>query len=542
MIDVPVTQNDVATLALRAEPMSAQDVVRLALERFGRSVRAVLELRRRRHGAHRHAHDASIRRRASSRSIRAGFRRRPTTSSMRRARSTARRSKCSSRRPTPCRRMVAEHGMNLFYHSVENRKLCCGVRKMEPLRRALSGLDAWITGLRREQSVTRTAVHKVEWDEGNALVKVNPLVEWTHDDVWTYIREHNVPYNALHDRGYPSIGCAPCTRAVQPGEHERAGRWWWEHPETKECGLHVQESKSPERVRERRQSHDVTVSHFREARGTAGPARRRGPGGRVQDRRTAVCGCVRDGCGAGRRRRRFRSSREEDKVRLASARVRAGRSRRHGAGRCGRAQRTSRAAIYARARSVAACSSIPSTITENCDFYYPAVVNRGDLQIAISTGGPQSGAGAAPPHRARAAVRARVRAIGSSSWARRGVSCSRPTWIPTVRKQRLHEMASLRPEGFGGQAGPGVRAGHGLPRRRRPRRSGAADAEGAAHPRTGRRRPARRPADAGDSRADSACRARRVRRQAARRAADDAAGNQSASVRLRRRPGRRSCG
>ena len=132
-----------------------------------------------------------------------------------------------------------EHGMNLFYHSVEFRKMCCGVRKMEPLKRALAGLDAWMTGLRREQSVTRTAVHKVEWDEGNQLVKVNPLADWTHDDVWRYIREHNVPYNALHDRGYPSIGCAPCTRAVQPGEHERAGRWWWEHPETKECGLHV---------------------------------------------------------------------------------------------------------------------------------------------------------------------------------------------------------------------------------------------------------------------------------------------------------------
>ena len=141
--------------------------------------------------------------------------------------------------PDAVQTMVAEHGMNLFYHSVENRKLCCGVRKMEPLRRALSGLDAWITGLRREQSVTRTAVHKVEWDEGNRLVKVNPLVDWSHEDVWKYIREHNVPYNALHDRGYPSIGCGPCTRAVQPGEHERAGRWWWEHPETKECGLHV---------------------------------------------------------------------------------------------------------------------------------------------------------------------------------------------------------------------------------------------------------------------------------------------------------------
>ncbi len=135
--------------------------------------------------------------------------------------------------------MVTEHGMNLFYGSVEHRKLCCGVRKMEPLRRALSTLEAWITGLRREQSVTRTDVHKMEWDEGNKLVKINPLVDWSHEDVWGYIRQHNVPYNALHDRGYPSIGCAPCTRAIQPGEHERAGRWWWEHPETKECGLHV---------------------------------------------------------------------------------------------------------------------------------------------------------------------------------------------------------------------------------------------------------------------------------------------------------------
>jgi len=135
--------------------------------------------------------------------------------------------------------MVAEYGLNLFYHSVELRKMCCGVRKMEPLKRALSGLSAWMTGLRRDQSVTRTDVHKIEWDEGNQLIKVNPLVDWTHDDVWKYIREHNLPYNVLHDRGYPSIGCGPCTRAIQPGEHERAGRWWWEHPETKECGLHV---------------------------------------------------------------------------------------------------------------------------------------------------------------------------------------------------------------------------------------------------------------------------------------------------------------
>jgi phosphoadenosine phosphosulfate reductase len=135
--------------------------------------------------------------------------------------------------------MVGEHGLNLFYQSVDFRKLCCGVRKTEPLRRALSGLDAWITGLRREQSVTRTDVHKVEWDDANKLIKINPLADWTLDEVWNYIRENNVPYNALHDRGYPSIGCAPCTRAVQPGEDQRAGRWWWEHPETKECGLHV---------------------------------------------------------------------------------------------------------------------------------------------------------------------------------------------------------------------------------------------------------------------------------------------------------------
>jgi phosphoadenosine phosphosulfate reductase len=135
--------------------------------------------------------------------------------------------------------MVAEHGLNSFYHSVDLRKLCCGIRKMEPLKRALTGLDAWITGLRREQSVTRTAVRKVEWDESNKLIKINPLADWTLDGTWKYIRENSVPYNALHDRGYPSIGCGPCTRAIQPGEDQRAGRWWWEHPETKECGLHV---------------------------------------------------------------------------------------------------------------------------------------------------------------------------------------------------------------------------------------------------------------------------------------------------------------
>lgn len=143
-------------------------------------------------------------------------------------------------------RMVADKGLNLFYHSIENRKQCCGVRKMEPLARALSDLDAWMTGLRRDQNVTRAVVGKLEWDEGNQLVKVNPLADWSWDDVWQYVREHNVPYNALHDRGFPSIGCAPCTRAVQPGEDLRAGRWWWEHPETKECGLHAAPEASGE--------------------------------------------------------------------------------------------------------------------------------------------------------------------------------------------------------------------------------------------------------------------------------------------------------
>ena len=140
--------------------------------------------------------------------------------------------------------MVREHGVNLFYQSIESRKLCCGVRKVEPLGRALSGLDAWITGLRREQAVTRASVQIVELDQDHGgVLKINPLVDWNADDVWNYIRTHQVPYNALHDQGYPSIGCPPCTRAVKPGEDARAGRWWWESPETKECGLHV--SKEP---------------------------------------------------------------------------------------------------------------------------------------------------------------------------------------------------------------------------------------------------------------------------------------------------------
>lgn len=135
--------------------------------------------------------------------------------------------------------MVRRHGINLFYQSVELRKLCCQVRKVEPLERALSGLSAWITGLRREQSAYRSTVPKVETEAGGR-VKINPLADWSHDDVWSYIRDHSVPYNKLHDLGYPSIGCAPCTRAVQPGEDLRAGRWWWESSH-RECGLHVKQ-------------------------------------------------------------------------------------------------------------------------------------------------------------------------------------------------------------------------------------------------------------------------------------------------------------
>jgi len=137
-------------------------------------------------------------------------------------------------------KMVRENGLNLFYNSVELRKLCCGVRKVEPLNRALKGLDAWMTGLRREQAVTRADVRRIELDEDHGnIIKINPLVDWSYDDVWDYIRRKSVPYNRLHKQGYPSIGCAPCTRAVKPGEDLRAGRWWWENPNAKECGLHL---------------------------------------------------------------------------------------------------------------------------------------------------------------------------------------------------------------------------------------------------------------------------------------------------------------
>jgi phosphoadenosine phosphosulfate reductase len=134
--------------------------------------------------------------------------------------------------------MVNKHGINLFYESVENRKMCCNVRKIEPLKRALKNNEIWITGLRREQSVTRTTMQFAEYDKENNIIKINPLINWTNEDVWKQIKEKKIPYNLLHDKGFPSIGCFPCTRAVEKGEDIRAGRWWWENPDTKECGLH----------------------------------------------------------------------------------------------------------------------------------------------------------------------------------------------------------------------------------------------------------------------------------------------------------------
>ncbi len=134
---------------------------------------------------------------------------------------------------------VKTNGINAFYESIELRKNCCHIRKVEPLQRALKGKDAWITGMRAAQANTRTSLPVREFDEGNKLEKFNPLSDWTEQEVWAYICMHEVPYNKLHDQFYPSIGCAPCTRAIAMGEDVRAGRWWWEDPLNKECGLHV---------------------------------------------------------------------------------------------------------------------------------------------------------------------------------------------------------------------------------------------------------------------------------------------------------------
>ncbi|MBO4542535.1 MAG: phosphoadenylyl-sulfate reductase [Bacteroidales bacterium] len=134
--------------------------------------------------------------------------------------------------------LVKECGIDCYYKSIEERKRCCYVRKIKPLQRAFQGLDVWICGLRRTQSTTRTNVQLVENDRVNGLVKLNPLIAWSEEDVKKYIQANHVPYNKLHDQGFPSIGCQPCTRAVKPGEDIRAGRWWWEDPDHKECGLH----------------------------------------------------------------------------------------------------------------------------------------------------------------------------------------------------------------------------------------------------------------------------------------------------------------
>jgi len=137
---------------------------------------------------------------------------------------------------------VTEKGPNAFYDSVELRKQCCGIRKVKPLKRALTANKAWLTGMRRSQAVTRTDLPVSEWDEGFGLQKFSPLTDWSNGDVWAYIKAFDVPYNKLHDQGVASIGCAPCTRAITAGEDIRAGRWWWENPESKECGLHVKAS------------------------------------------------------------------------------------------------------------------------------------------------------------------------------------------------------------------------------------------------------------------------------------------------------------
>lgn len=145
--------------------------------------------------------------------------------------------------PEAVDQFVNQNGMNAFYDSVEMRKECCRIRKIDPLNRALARSKAWITGQRRAQSTTRTALDVEEQDTARGMMKFNPLADWSEEDVWHYLRSNSVPYNDLHDRGYPSIGCEPCTRAIQPGEDIRAGRWWWENPESKECGLHVVDGK-----------------------------------------------------------------------------------------------------------------------------------------------------------------------------------------------------------------------------------------------------------------------------------------------------------
>lgn len=136
--------------------------------------------------------------------------------------------------------LIRKYGPNLFYQSVDLRKKCCEIRKVKPLKRVLATVDGWICGLRREQSVTRENINIFEWDYIHSIYKINPIAFWTEDMVWEYIKKENIPYNSLYDKGFRSIGCQPCTRAVKPGEDVRSGRWWWEDPDKKECGLHIQ--------------------------------------------------------------------------------------------------------------------------------------------------------------------------------------------------------------------------------------------------------------------------------------------------------------
>lgn len=137
--------------------------------------------------------------------------------------------------------MVRVNGMNLFYQSMGNRKLCCGIRKVHPLNKMLVTLDGWITGLRNDQTQNRAGAKKIEIDDQhNGMIKINPIIDWSWEQTWDYIKTNNIPYNKLHDKGYPSIGCEPCTRAIKPGEPLRAGRWWWETDPEKECGLHAE--------------------------------------------------------------------------------------------------------------------------------------------------------------------------------------------------------------------------------------------------------------------------------------------------------------
>ena len=147
---------------------------------------------------------------------------------------------------------VQENGINGFYAGLEERQSCCHIRKVEPFKRAVAGYKAWITGVRREQSAERAKGEPLSWDDRYEMWKLSPLLDWTEEDIWAYIKARNLPYNPLHDKGYPSIGCAPCTRAVEPGADPRSGRWWWENADTRECGLQPQRRVIPIKVEPRR--------------------------------------------------------------------------------------------------------------------------------------------------------------------------------------------------------------------------------------------------------------------------------------------------